>query len=107
MCGSSASNAYGSGGTSYAMAGTLPLFVGCDRVCETSLASFGGLVPNRSRAPFVLLGVAQVRARPRREVEVELVDPRHASRNVEVDHLLIAQPLQVLHTPPHPAASAH
>src|SRR5437588_8529558 len=97
MCGSSASKAYGSGGTSKAIFGT-PLSEFENVLAETSLrprrfrtGGAGCLGLDRRGAPLHIRRVAQVPPGCRMEVGIELVNPRHARRDVELHDLLVTQ----------------
>src|SRR5260370_4615685 len=98
ICRSSASNAYGSGGTSYAMG--IPLACVCDLDYEISLAALGfrpgSLVAHGRGTALDLFRIAEVPARLWLETAVELVDPRHPRRDVQVDHLPIGETVEVL-----------
>src|SRR5260370_35602877 len=103
ICRSSASNAYGSGGTSYAMG--IPLTCVCDLDYEISLAALGfrpGSLVAHGRGPALdLFRIAEVPARLWLETAVELLDPGHPRRAGEVAHRPIGETVELL------AARAH
>src|SRR5260370_12575110 len=55
-----------------------------------------GLRPDGRRPPFDLARVAEVAPRPWSEVRAQLVDARHARRDVQVHHLVIAERVEML-----------
>src|SRR6266516_3082937 len=59
---------------------------------------------DRRGAPFDLGGVAEVAPRTRTEAGVELVNARHAGRDVELHDLVVPQPVEVLDQRPQAVA---
>src|SRR5258708_30788024 len=56
----------------------------------------GGLRLDGRRPPVDLARITEVAPRPRSEVRAQLVDARHARRDVQLHHLVIAERIQVL-----------
>src|SRR5260370_25947403 len=59
-----------------------------------------GLRPDGRRPPFDLARGAEVAPRPWCEVRAQLVDARHAGRDVQAHHLVIAERVGRLDQPP-------